>query len=304
MPTLLQRAYKSLFDVCHRYDLSKWAHSPEHDVAIYGMYHIWCAPGWEEMVSRQMAHLRRSGLLGATEKLYVSCIINGKDDLDKLKGILGSEPVEIISVTGNTGAFEFPALDYMYRKSQSGDFLFYYFHTKGISYQSLNTDDRRFIAFRRKIEAWREMMEYFLMDMWRVAVNVLQDGYDTYGCYLFPPFKNKMYAGNFWWARSEYFRSLPEISEEMKATNRFLAEEWLLSTGRACAFSAFDTVADLYDVRIDAAQYELGRHSWVQSLRFFLIYTFRKYQRKWFHYSYKHRCQRRFQMLSGRAVSR
>lgn len=304
MPTFLQRAYKSLFDVCHRCDLSRWNHEPRRETAIYGIYHIWCAPGWEEMVSRQMSHLRSSGLLGATARLYVSCIVSGKDDIDKLKGILGAGPVEIISVTDQTGVFEFPALDYMYRKSQSGDFLFYYFHTKGISYQSLHTDDRLFVSFRRKIEAWREMMEYFLMDMWRVAVNVLQDGYDTYGCYLFPPFKNKMYAGNFWWARSQYFRTLPQLGDGLKTTNRFLAEEWLLSTGRARAFSAFDTVADLYDVRIDAAQYELGKRSVVQSLRFFLVYTFRKYQKKWLHYSYKHRCQKRFQMLSGKAVSR
>ena len=53
-----------------------------------------------------------------------------------------------------------------------------------------------------------------------VAVNTLEAGYDTYGSYLFPPFKNRMYAGNFWWAKasgdlhaSRLMRSLKKIDE-------------------------------------------------------------------------------------------
>lgn len=299
MTTLLQRAYKSTLGVCQRRDLSKWNHTPDPLPEIYGLYHVWCAPGWEQMVTEQLSRLRASGLLGNTKMLFVSCIVKDCRDEERLRGILaGFEPVEIVSMTTNGAAYEFPALDYIYEKSRQGDFLFYYFHTKGISYQSLQTDDAVFRRFRAKIEAWRRMMEYFLMDRWQVAANVLLDCFDTYGCYLFPPFKRTMYAGNFWWARSDYFRTLPRLSDATKRDNRFMAEEWLLSTGRARVFSAFDTVADLYDVRIDERQYMVGRRSRLQSLRFFLVYTWRKYQKKWFHYSYKHRCQARFQRLS------
>lgn len=298
MPTIFQRICKSTVGVCQRRNLSEWQHEPSPGLDIYGMYHVWCAPGWESMVREQIGRLVKSGLLARTKKLFVSCIVKEKDDEERLLGILGDCPVELVSVRTEGSAFEFPALDYMYEKSQHEDFLFYYFHTKGISYQSVNATDHLFLGFNSKIVAWRNLMEYFIMDQWQVAVNVLDAGWDTYGCYLFPPFKETMYAGNFWWAKSGYFRSLPKLDDDTKKNNRFMAEEWLLSSGKARAFSAFDTVADLYDVRIDEAQYVDGKSSWFQSLRFFVIYTFRKYQKKWFHYSYKHRCQARFQKLS------
>ena len=76
------------------------------------------------------------------------------------------------------------------------------------------------------------MMEYFIFDRWNVAVNTLLNGYETYGSYLFPPFVNRMYAGNFWWARSDYFATLDRLSDETKRKNRFMAEEWLLTKVR------------------------------------------------------------------------
>jgi hypothetical protein len=71
----------------------------------------------------------------------------------------------------------------------------------------------------------------------------------------------------------------------------------LLSLPRVKAFSAFDTVADLYFVRIPPTIYEVGRHSLWDSLKYCTIYTYRKYQRKWFGYSYKQHCQQKFQQL-------
>jgi hypothetical protein len=44
---------------------------------------------------------------------------------------------------------------------REGDCLVYYFHPKGISYQSVNTNDSLFRGFQAKIEAWRGMLEYF-----------------------------------------------------------------------------------------------------------------------------------------------
>ena len=298
MPNIFQRAYKSTLAVCQRHDLSPWRHQPKKSTRIYGMYHIWCAPGWESMVKEQMERLRDSGLLAHTDRLYISCIVKDKEEEGKLRQIVGDGQIEFVSVLNDGAAFEFPALDYMYDKSRGEDFVFYYFHTKGISYHSINTSNTQFMGFRAKIEAWRKMMEHFLMDEWQVATNVLEDGYDTYGCYLFPPFVKSMYAGNFGWARADYFRTLPKLTQEDKRRNRFLAEEWLLSGKMVKAFSAFDTVADLYDVRIDCRQYEDGKHSTWQSLRFFLVYTMRKYQKKWFHYSYKHHCQKLFQKIA------
>lgn len=300
MTSILKRIYKSTLGIYERKDLSKWSGVPSPLLPVYGIYHIFCDGKWEEMVREQMGRLRESGLLDASRKLYISCIAKSEDNIQRLKHILseyGGEKISFVSLTTDPTRYEFPALDYMYEKSQQEDFLFYYFHTKGITYQSLSADDREYIGFVRKIVAWRRMMEYFLMDKWQVAVNTLQGGYDTYGSYLFPPFKQKMYAGNFWWARSDYFRTLTALSEDTKQHNRFMAEEWLLSKPSVKPFSAFDTVADLYFVEIPTSLYEDGKPPVIIALRYCLIYTLRKYQRKWFGYSYKKHCQEKFQKL-------
>lgn len=297
-PSIMKRAYYSLLKVTDRKDLSAWEHEPTTHLPVYGIYHIFCDTGWEEMVREQYAHLERSGLLGHTQTLFISCIAANDADIEKIRSIVCTPKAEIAVVNSDPRKFEFPALDYMYAKSQGEDFLFYYFHTKGITYQTFKSDDRTFLAFRKKIISWRRMMEYFLFDEWQVAVNTLAEGYETYGCYLFPPFKAKMYAGNFWWARSDYFRRLNALSEETKRTNRFMAEEWLLTKARR-PFSAFNTVADLYFVNIPPTLYERGRHSLIDSARFFLVYTFRKYEKKWLGISYKKKCQERFQKLKG-----
>lgn len=298
MPSLIQRAYKSIFKVTDRKDLRKWDHDVDATMPVYGLFHVFCDMGWEDIVKEQIENLKQSGLFEHTDKMFVSCIIGSDDDLETLQNIIGKDKIEIVSVERNPRKYEFPALDYIYEKSKKEDFLFYYFHTKGITYQTFQSNDKEFLGFRNKIISWRRMMEYFLFDKWRVAVNTLQEGYETYGSYLFPPFKHKMYAGNFWWARSDYFRTLDALTDDVKQHNRFMAEEWLL-TKVAKPFSAFDTVADLYFVNIKPTIYRDDRKSCWDSLVFFLIYTYRKYQRKWFGYSYKKHCQEKFQKLKS-----
>lgn len=300
MASIFQRIYKSTIGIYERKDLRPWSNTPQSTLPVYGIYHVFCDAEWQEMVREQIGHLKASGLFDVTKTLYISCIAKTKEDIQQLKTILGDEKVEFVSTTTDPQRFEFPALDYMYEKAQHEDFHFYYFHTKGITYQTSDIHDRTFLAFVEKIVAWRRMMEYFLMDKWKVAVNTLSAHYDTYGCYLFPPFKNIMYAGNFWWANASYFRTLPMLSEDTKLHNRFMAEEWLLSKVGVKPFSAFDTVADLYAVEIPTCLYEDGTPSWTAVLSFCFTYTWRKYQKKWFGYSYKKHCQERFQQLKNK----
>ena len=302
MPSFLQRAYTSLFRVCTRKNLKPWMnHSPKKQ-PVYGVYHIYCERNWRSMVHQQLLRWMDSGLMQATDKLFISAIGLHADDrtlLDEELAQLPQHKVQIISFSSNPLVYEYPALDFIYSKSkEEPSALFYYFHTKGISYQTLHSNDRTFKKFYQKIESWRHMMEYFVIDKWQVAVNVLNDGYETYGCYLFPPFVNSMYAGNFWWTRADYFCQLDAIDAKTKTANRFKAEEWLLSKSHK-PFSAFDTVADLYFVNISPAIYSSEYHSRMASLRFFLIYTFRKYHKKWLGYSYKKHCQEKFQRLKA-----
>ena len=199
-----------------------------------------------------MQHLADSGLLEASNRLYISCIAKNDEDIMELEDILrqySADKIEFVSRPPIRSDSNFRHSTICMRNRSTKTSFFYYFHTKGITYQTPpNQKDKEFKGFVDKIVAWRRMMEYFPMNQWKVAVNTLEAGYDTYGSYLFPPFKNRMYAGNFWWAKASYFRTLPALDEDTKLHNRFMAEEWLLSLPRVKAFSAFDTVADLYFV--------------------------------------------------------
>jgi len=128
-----------------------------------------------------------------------------------------------------------------------------------VSYQketSVNYPMKNFIQLKENAKSWRKMMEYFNFYKYNVAVNVLKD-FDTYGCYyqdpIVFPYHYKYYAGNFWWSKSSYIKHLPPLlSKNYK--NRYWAENWLCQNARKI-FSAFNTSAELYAVRIPSSIY-------------------------------------------------
>ena len=288
--------FDSLFRVYDRRDISKWEHEPKSEKPIFGVYHVYCVEGWQRLVKRQVENLKNNGLLDATQRLFVSCISKNKSDIDELRRIIGSEKMEVVSFTDDARRYEYPALEKVLDLCRENDCLVYYFHTKGISYQCVNTSDRLFLGFQDKIEAWREMLEYFVFAKWRVAVNTLNDGYDLYGCYRWPPRDYKMFSGNFWWINSNYGKRLPDFDEAVIETNRFYSEVWPMShDGRV--FSPFETIADLYFVRMRRSIYASQTPKLCDAIAFIASYNWRKFLKHAFGYIYKKRCQARFQNL-------
>lgn len=250
----------TLFHTFSRTELTPWRHEPTYRGRIYGFYHVYCADGWQGLVTAQMQRLRQTGMMAATDTLYVSIITLKDTDFDDFMRIAGDSNVEIVSRTGNGRLYEYPALEALRRRCEAEDCLVYYFHTKGVSFHSVEGHDRQYRRFKRNVEAWREMMEHFLMDEWQVAVNVLCDGYDTYGCGRYPPrpARFRMYCGNFWWASSRHIRKLPVIRPELMADDRMKAETWLYEA-EPHDFSAFDFLAILYRVYMPRSLYTMRR---------------------------------------------
>lgn len=290
------RIYNTLFCTMQRQDLSRWEHPVNTDMPIYGVYHVFCADGWQSLVKVQVEHLRSSGLLDATAKLYVSCVALHDGDVDILKQIVNSDKLEIISAVDNPRVFEYPALKLLREKAEKEDCLFYYFHTKGVSFFTEKRKDHCFAKFKRRVDAWRILMEYFLMDKWQAAANVLLDGYDTYGCYRYPPKPAPyiMYAGNFWWATSKYIRSLPHLDISGDITDRFLAERWLYKA-HPHDFSAFDTIALLYRVYLPPVFYQTNSKPILPLLKFVFRYNVVKIRKNIFKYNYDNHLNRKYQ---------
>lgn len=277
----------TLFHINRKKDLSSWEHAYTGHQPIYGVYHIFCAEGWEQLVPLQLDRLRRSGLAAQTKTLLVSIIYRQEEDLVKLREMLEGIRYEIATSTTEAHQFEYPALDIVYRKAQEEDCLIYYFHTKGVSYHGTQQTDRHWLYFKKKVEAWREVMEYYNIDKWQVAANVLSDGYDTYGCLRYPPrpATYTMYAGNFWWARASYLRSLQPLCEE-KRKDRMLAETWIF-TGKHRDYSPFDTLALLYRTFLPSELYKEGQKATLKErLLFVWDFNYSKLHKKLFHYNF------------------
>ncbi|MCH4100455.1 MAG: hypothetical protein LKF06_07655 [Prevotella sp.] len=297
----LQHIYNTFFHFYERKDLSRWEHQPSSHPVIYGMYHIYCDTGWEKLVSLQMSHLKASGLFFRTKRFFVSCITVHPGDIEKLKMIIPDDRLQIISVSSDAHLYEYPALDYIKRKCDAGDCYFYYFHTKGISYHASRKSDYHFKKFKRNEEAWRNLMEYFLMDKWEVAVNVLNEGYDTYGSYRYPPqYPHQpghfyMYAGNFWWVRSEYVRKLQVIRKDQRG-DRFLAERWIYQQ-HPRDFSAFDTWALLYSTYLPSSVYRQSHSPLMDRCHFMISFNWQKFLRKVFGYQYGKHNNDKFQKV-------
>jgi hypothetical protein len=298
MYNIFKALYVTLFRVYRRQDLTQWDRKADAGKPVYGMYHVYCAEGWQKLVKAQIHHLKASGLLDATKTLFVSCIVMNDTDETDLRRLIDSDKMEIVSITRKNKLYEYPALEYVRRKCLDEDCYFYYFHTKGVTYYIDEPHNRHFMKFKRNVEAWRGLMEYFLMDKWNVAVRVLNDGYDTYGCYRYPPAPAPyvMYGGNFWWAKSSYLRTLQPLFPEKMADDRMFAELWIY-TGNNKAFSAFDTIVMLYRVFLPESLYKLVGPPLSDRIRFMLRFNFTKIAKKVFKYNYAKHNNDKFQKI-------
>ena len=101
-----------------------------------------------------------------------------------------------------------------------------YFHTKGVSKESINA------------ESWRLMMEYFVIDRWRECVEYLNE-YDAVGSNLkilgpttwsdgrqsWDKAGTQHFVGNFWWANASYVNKLDD--KFLKSDYRLDREFWI-----------------------------------------------------------------------------
>jgi hypothetical protein len=98
--------------------------------------------------------------------------------------------------------------------AHAGEAAVLYAHTKGASSTSANQD------------TWRASMTRHAVTGWRGCVALLGT-YDAVGCHWTLPGHYcdtaPCFAGNFWWARASYLRTLPEVG----MADRGDAERWL-----------------------------------------------------------------------------
>jgi GR25 family glycosyltransferase involved in LPS biosynthesis/SAM-dependent methyltransferase len=141
------------------------------------------------------------------------------------------EKYEVINYSNNIALFENPTINFMKKFSEKNDNSnILYIHTKGV----------RFDPNDSKENDWIDYMLYFLLEQNKLCISILNNGYDTVGCNYNmdidktvyrcigdDPHKNPPhYSGNFWWANTNYIKTLPLLSIENP--DRMAPEFWVL----------------------------------------------------------------------------
>jgi hypothetical protein len=168
--------------------------------------------------------------INQVHRLYASRLIKEADYIHF--GVNGNQ--ELFNIPNNTKVF----YNQNYKEEtetlvslrdfckQNPDYKVLYFHTKGVSKESMNA------------ESWRLMMEYFVIDRWKECVEYLND-YDVVGSNLkvlgpttwsdgtqtWEKAGTQHFVGNFWWANASYVNTLDD--EFLKSDFRLDREFWI-----------------------------------------------------------------------------
>jgi len=137
---------------------------------------------------------------------------------------------------------------------QENDAKILYMHSKGATKPTLAK------------HAWREMFNYFLVDKHKMCLSLL-DKYDGVGCNglnsIIPPTYDKHYfffGGNFYWTRSSYVRTLPEVV--VPPPDRFWCEYWIAMAQRHRFLVLFQPTFDIHALPLRPENYRGEIHAY------------------------------------------
>ena len=188
-------------------------------IAIF--YHI-AQMGMGAFIYQQQLHrLYTSGLIEAAD--YIHFGVNGDNELFNV-------PDKVIVKQNQNWEEETETLLDLKNFSQKNlDYRILYFHTKGVSKGTLIAN------------AWRLMMEYFVIDKWKECVKYMND-YDCVGSNLkilgpttwsdgtktWEKVGTQHFVGNFWWSNASY---VSQLSDDFLRSNFRLDREFWIGTG-------------------------------------------------------------------------
>ena len=170
---------------------------------------------------QQIHRLYTSGLIKAADYIYFG--VNGNQELFNVPD------KAIVKINKNWEEETETLISLRDFCKNNLDYKVLYFHTKGVSKESVNA------------ESWRLMMEYFVIDRWKDCVDNLET-YDAVGSNLkilgpttwsdgtqtWEKSGTKHFVGNFWWANASYINML---NDNFLQSDFRLDREFWIGTG-------------------------------------------------------------------------
>jgi hypothetical protein len=173
-----------------------------------------------EIIHDQLELMVKSSLYDECESISVG-LIGSQENIKQVNSVIRSHSkINVEYHSENLRYFEFKTLGVLFNHSLKEEpFYAFYIHTKGCSFPN-----------NKGGKVWRDYMDYYVIKRWRDNIINLDKGYDTSGVKLLsgdkPPAYLTHYSGNFWWADSNYIKTLPNIFNT-KIDDRFQAEFWI-----------------------------------------------------------------------------
>lgn len=185
---------------------------------IYVYFHLYAAGDWVEPWTDFITGVTDTGLYDRMVAMKVG-IVGLPSQREAAKELIKTYGDKIEVLVEADRGYEQLTLDVLNKEVQDQDFYCLYAHTKGAAYR------------RPQNSWWRRDMIRHTVRRWAEAVEALDNGYDAAGIFwrsrpqLGPrsPVLDPHFSGNFWWAKSEYLRTLgPPLHN-----TRYDAEAWI-----------------------------------------------------------------------------
>ena len=184
-------------------------------------FHCYCFGSYASVLYNKYKKINNSELLKNIDNFYV--IVSNtqerhKDFLQQFSTL--SNKIKIINLPNPVFNDESDTLNFILQQSNdsSTNRRILYLHTKGVT--------RSHQLVKKNVDAWVEYLDLYNIHKWKECVDAL-DTHDVAGG-LYESSNPKHFSGNFWWANTNYIKTLPEITEKnYKLFNR--GEFWILS---------------------------------------------------------------------------
>ena len=208
--------------------------SLNYPVSIQGFIHVACMGRYQEIADELFHCVIHSGL-AAKSKVNVIKLGTGKLDVP--------EEFNLLLTDDDLTRYEYPTLRLAWEFSQNNDAHVWYIHSKGVSKIPETWEEEKrfweqrcnypssFKAMSQNCYEWRKFMSYFILNRYRDCLRELNHSDACGVAYRSQPMPH--FSGNFWWANTEYLRTLPDpetlrnLMIDENGRDRYMAEFWI-----------------------------------------------------------------------------
>ena len=184
-------------------------------------FHVYLKNDFSHILLSKFKKFKASGLYEKANKIYLTLfgeIEQHQEFLTDLKDLYSK--IEYVLITNKEFDNEADTFNFMLKKAESYEknTPMLYVHTKGVSHTHP--------ILKKNINAWVRYLDLYTINKWERCLVGLEDNDAAGG--LYEASNPKHFSGNFFWANSEYIKSLPRINKS-NIDNYNRGEFWILS---------------------------------------------------------------------------